>query len=84
MLYTINSDNWENHNNGMCDTAYCYDIEAMSAIDAVIKASKNAKDDEEVICCDDEESGITVCAYRNDGTYEFHVYEGFNDTAFNI
>lgn len=85
MLYEIKSDTLANHDNGMCAPAYCYNIEAMSEIDAVIKASKNAEEDEEYICCDDTESGMIVCAYRiEDGTYEFHVYDGNNDIAFTI
>lgn len=84
MLYTINSDTRKNHNNGMCASANCYDIEAMSAVDAVIKASKNAKDDEEVICVDSEE--VLVYAYRtDDGSYDFHIYEDDgSDVAFFI
>lgn len=84
MNYTINSDTWENYNDGMCETAYCYDVEAMSAIDAVIKASKNARDAEDVICCDDQNAGILVYAYRHDGNFEFHVYHDEFDEAFTI
>lgn len=88
MIYTIKSDTFKNYDNGVY--VNCYSIEAMSAIDAVIKASKNADDDEDVIVCNaydcGDENGPTVIAYRmDDGSYEFHVHsDNGSDDAFTI
>lgn len=82
MKYTIKADTMENAD-GMREFLYCYEVEAMSAIDAVIKASLKAGDDEEFIKCEDGEFEIN--AYRNnDGSYEFHVYNENADMAFTI
>lgn len=85
MLYTVKSDTKENHGKGMTDAAYQYQVNATSAVDAIIRASKNAEDDEEVIWA--EGDGYLSYAYRDEyGVYDFHIYldSDSNDIAFTI
>lgn len=90
MRYKIESDVIANAG-GYRGYAHTYYIEALSELDAVIKASRDAAEDEEYISCPIEPSGLGYCvgnavAYRNDdGSYEYHLYDDeVLDLAFTI
>lgn len=82
MIYFVKSGTMENCD-GMSEPGFCRKIEAMSEVDAVIKASKIADSDDEVIKCEGE--WFIVVAYRlEDGSYEFHIYCNGEDSPFTI
>lgn len=90
MRYRIESDVMEN-SDGHRGYAHTYYVEALSELDAIIKASRDAAEDEEYISCvieDPSQSysiGVAVAYRDNDGTYEYHLYDDeVLDLAFTI